>query len=56
VEGFYKSLRYNARRYPAAIVDRQARFLGREMLPAASEEIAHQLASEPAGAQPPETG
>jgi len=49
VEGFYKSLRYNARRYPAVIVNRKARFLGSEMLPAASEEIAHQLASEPAG-------
>jgi hypothetical protein len=49
VEGFYKSLRYNARRYPAVIVNRKARFLGGQMLPAASEEIAHQLASEPAG-------
>jgi len=49
VEGFYKSLRYNARRYPAVIVNRKARFLGREMLPSASKEIAHQLASESAG-------
>jgi hypothetical protein len=49
VEGFYKSLRYNARRYPAVIVNRKARFLGRQMLSAASEEIAHQLANEPAG-------
>ena len=50
VEGFYKSLRYNARRYPAVIVNRKARFMGSHMLSAASEEIAHQLASEPAGA------
>jgi hypothetical protein len=50
VEGFYKSLKYNARRYPAVIVNRKARFLGSEMLSSASEEIAHQLASEPAGA------
>ena len=49
VEGFYKSLRYNARRYPAVIVNRKARFLGSQMLSAASEEIAHQLTSEPAG-------
>jgi hypothetical protein len=49
VEGFYKSLRYKARRYPAVIVNRKARFLGSQMLPAASEEIARQLASEPAG-------
>jgi hypothetical protein len=48
VEGFYKSLRYNSRRYPAVIVNRKARFLGSQMLPAASKEIAHQLASETA--------
>ena len=47
VEGFYKSLRYNARRYPAVVVNRKARFLGSEMLSAASEEITRQLASEP---------
>jgi hypothetical protein len=50
VEGFYKSLKYNARRYPAVIVNRKARFLGSQNLPAATEEIAHQLANEPAGA------
>ena len=50
VEGFYKSLKYNARRYPAVIVNRKARFLGSQMLPAAGEEIAQQLAGEPAGA------
>ena len=51
VEGFYKSLKYHARRYPAVIVNRKTRFLGSEMLSAASEEIAHQLASAPAGAR-----
>jgi hypothetical protein len=44
IEGFYKSLKYNARRYPAVIVNGQARFIGSQMLPAAREEIAHQLA------------
>ena len=51
MEGFYKSIKYNARRYPAVIVNQKARFLGSQMLSAASQEIAHQLASEPAGAQ-----
>ena len=51
IEGFYKSIKYNARRYPAVIVNQKARFLGSQMLSAASQEIAHQLASEPAGAQ-----
>ena len=50
VEGFYKSLKYNARRYPAVIVNRRARFMGSQMLSAASEEIARQLAGEPVGA------
>jgi hypothetical protein len=50
VEGFYKSLKYHARRYPAVIVNGKARFMGTQMLPAASEEIARQVASEPAGA------
>ena len=49
IEGFYKALRYNARRYPAVIVNRKARFLGSQMLSAASEEIARQLASQSAG-------
>ncbi len=49
IEGFYKSLKYNARRYPAVIVNHKARFLGSQMLSAASEEVAHQLASQPAG-------
>ena len=49
IEGVFKSLRYNARRYPAVIVDGRSRFLGTQMLSAASEEIAHQLASQPQG-------
>ena len=49
IEGFYKSLKYNARRYPAVIVNHQARFLGSQMLSAASEEIAHRLASQATG-------
>jgi hypothetical protein len=51
IEGFYKSIKYNARRYPAVIVNQKARFFGSQMLSAASQEIAHQLASEPAGAR-----
>lgn len=47
VEGFYKSLKYNARRYPAVIVNGKTRFVGSQMLPSASEEIAHQLSSQP---------
>jgi hypothetical protein len=49
IEGVYKSLRYHARRYPAVIVNGKARFVGIQMLSAASEEIAHQLAGQPAG-------
>ena len=49
IEGFYKSLKYNARRYPAVIVNGQSRFLGSQMLPSASEEIARQLADQTTG-------
>ncbi len=45
IEGFYKSLKYNARRYPAVIVDGGSRFIGSRMLSSAGEEIAQQLAS-----------
>jgi hypothetical protein len=46
IEGFYKSLKYNARRYPAVIVNSgTSRFIGSQMLSAASKEIAHQLQS-----------
>jgi hypothetical protein len=47
IEGFYKSLKYNARRYPAVIVNGKSRFIGSQRLPAASDEIAQQLASQP---------
>ena len=50
LEGFYKSLKYNARRYPAVIVNGQKRFVGSQMLSSASEEIARQLAGQPMGA------
>ncbi|HXF85763.1 MAG TPA: hypothetical protein VNK49_10295 [Anaerolineales bacterium] len=44
IEGFYKSLKYNARRYPAVIVNGKSRFIGSQTLTAASEEIANLLA------------
>jgi hypothetical protein len=47
IEGFYKSLKYNARHYPAVIVNGKSRFIGSQMLPAASEEISHQVESQP---------
>jgi hypothetical protein len=50
IEGVFKSLKYKARRYPAIIVNRKARFLGSDTLIAASQEIAHQVAGQPAGA------
>jgi hypothetical protein len=50
IEGFYKSLKYKARRYPAVIVNGKARFQGSPMLQAASEEISQQLAGQTAGA------
>ena len=43
-EGVYKSLKYNARRYPAVIVGK-SRLIGSQRLPEASEEIANQLQS-----------
>ena len=45
LEGVYKSLKYNARRYPAVVVNGKSRFIGRQMLPDASDEIAKQLQS-----------
>lgn len=47
IEGFYKSLKYGARRYPAVIVDGTHQFTGSNTLPMASEEIARQLESRP---------
>jgi hypothetical protein len=49
IEGFYKSLKYGARHYPAVIVNGQTRFIGSQMLSSASEEIAHQIASQARG-------
>lgn len=43
IEGVYKALRYNARKYPAVIVGREKRFLGVGSLKAAGEEIARRL-------------
>jgi hypothetical protein len=49
IEGFYKALKYKARRYPAVIVDGRSKFIGSQMLSAASDEIASQLAGQPVG-------
>lgn len=43
IEGFYRSLKYKARRYPAVIVDGGPRFFGSRMLASAGEEIARRL-------------
>jgi hypothetical protein len=43
IEGVYKALRYNARRYPAIIVGRERRFTGIGSLDAAAGEIARRL-------------
>jgi len=45
IEGVYKSLRYNARRYPAVIVGQKSRFTGSQSLGAASEEINRRLSA-----------
>ncbi len=47
LEGFYKSLKYNARRYPAIIVDQKARFMGSRTLQSAADEISRLLADQP---------
>jgi hypothetical protein len=49
IEGVYKALRYNARRYPAVIVNKKARYLGSQSLGSAAEEIGRQVAVLPAG-------
>ena len=43
IEGVYKALRYNARRYPAVIVGRDRRFMGAGSLDAAAGEIARRV-------------
>ena len=50
LEGFYKALKYNARRYPAIIIGQKARFAGTQMLEAAANEIARLLEGEPVSA------
>ncbi len=50
IEGVYKALKYNARKYPAVIINKKTRFLGSQSLPAAGNEITHQLAAIPAAA------
>lgn len=52
VEGVYKSLRYNARRYPAVIVNQQARFIGGDSLQSAANEIKRLLAIQEFAAKP----
>lgn len=44
LEGVYKSLRHNARRYPAVIVGGTSRYTGIGGLPQAADEVAHRLA------------
>lgn len=44
IEGVYKSLKYNARRYPAVIVGQKKRFTGSASLGAAADELARRLA------------
>jgi hypothetical protein len=43
IEGVYKALRYNARRYPAVIIGKSAQFIGSKSLDAASAEIVRRL-------------
>ena len=44
IEGVYKSLRYNARRYPAVIIGQKSRFIGTESLGSAADELSRRLA------------
>ena len=46
IEGFYKSLRYGMRRFPAVIVNGEARFSGSNSLTSASDKIAHLLTAQ----------
>ncbi len=43
VEGMFKSLRYNARRYPAIIVNQRDRFIGKDALSRAADEISRMV-------------
>lgn len=48
IEGVIKSLRYNARRYPAVIVKQQGRFIGTDALTRAAGEINRLLSGQEA--------
>jgi hypothetical protein len=50
IEGVFKTLKYNARRYPAVIIDKKTRFLGSQSLDSAAQEISRNLAALPVGA------
>jgi hypothetical protein len=52
IEGVFKSLRYNARRYPAVIVNRDTRFIGENSLESATNEIDHMLTEKEITANP----
>ena len=43
VEGVFKAVRYGARHFPAVIVDKRNRFIGKDSLSRAAEEIARLL-------------
>jgi hypothetical protein len=44
IEGVVKSLRYKTRRFPAVVIERQARFSGKDSLRSAAQEIDRLLA------------
>lgn len=52
IEGVFKSLRYNARRFPAVIVNRDTRFTGKNSLQSASDEIDRLLMRQEVTANP----
>jgi hypothetical protein len=52
IEGVFKSLRYNARRFPAVIVNGDTRFMGKNSLQSATTEIDRLLAEKEITADP----
>lgn len=50
LEGFFKTLRYGIRRYPAVVIGKAARFAGpvQKSLPAADQELSRRLTGAPA--------
>ena len=46
LEGLYKSVKYNTRRYPAIIVDQKKRFMGSQKMQSAADEIVLLLAGQ----------